>query len=361
MVDINIFTTKEASTLKPPMFRGKTVADWLLGTEARISDFCRGAILHSFAEDLIGDSNWVLIASINNIPRAFAFLERKSNDTLYLHLICSPFAHAAGRRMLRRSHAVEQALRNRGDGGAGVAILSYLQNSLMGNIPDSPFRRFKRIQLSAIISVITFYHRIGWRFIHRCNGKENPAITEAVVRLNEAMKPIRQLHDTQQGIAQQMDDFIEESGKDPDSAWYKLRALLEHYGFSGATTYPGEHTVYTQTRRAATSEMQGVDYTEADLRKMPTQKEMEEGDMTETREMAQIDTSEHGYEMLWCLPLPLLKLQVSPVAEAAGVGVGGALVAGIAGIAGVAGVAKQNVSAGDAAEQDGGVDNLLYI
>jgi hypothetical protein len=284
MVDIQVYDARRSMIEKPPILAGKTIAQWLLDSESRISTYCRGAIQSTFAEDLVEDSHWIIIAAVAGRPRAFAFLERKTRGTLYLHLICAAVSHP----MHRRSH---DELGLFGD-NVGGHLLKFIKEFAV-------FKKFNRVQLSAIIPVITLYYKFGWRFIHRCNERENPAIAPAVGAFYKALRPIWSTPTTPDKIDQLVDDFIEKSSSNSQSAWFQLRILLEQGKFSGATTSAG-HTIFTQPRLAARGVDAGRNY--EPMIRFPTRDELEDEDMTETRQLANVDTSEHGYEMLWCAP-----------------------------------------------------------
>ena len=81
------------------------------------------------------------------------------------------------------------------------------------------------------------------------------------------------------------------------SAWRHLKTLLEQHGFSGATTDWGD-TIHTVARTGA-----GVDYSVGrDLREGQYQDQLDREDAASTAELAHIDTDDHGFSMLWCVP-----------------------------------------------------------
>ena len=142
------------------------------------------------------------------------------------------------------------------------------------------------------------YHKFGWRFIKKCGNTENSEITAAVGALWSVWGPAqRALPLDTKKAAEAAEAFWTQQSTTAGSAWRNLKMLLERHGFSGATTDWGD-TIHTVGRTGV-----GVDYSVGmDLREGQYQDQLDEEDAASTSELAHIDTDEHGFSMIWCVP-----------------------------------------------------------
>ena len=243
--------------------------------------YCRKQIEKSYADDLLIDSTWMVIAISGETLRGFAFLTKDNNHTLSLPLICAAVAHP----MCRRS-----ALKD----NVGGDMLRFIKNFCIE-------RGFARIRLHALAPVISLYHKFGWRFVHRCNHREKKDITEAVAAFSHDLDFIRKGVGGPDSAAPRMMEFIVQCNKDKGSAWWNLRELLERNDFSVTTNRFG-HTLYTQKRLAALgAEDASIDYgVGMNLRdKLLGYYEAEDEGIEFTGELVRRDPQDEGYKMLW--------------------------------------------------------------
>ena len=276
-MSLHIFSQDEAWT-KEWKGSGKTVLEVILNN---IDTYCRKQIERPFARDEAAQSTYIIIAEENKSIKGFAFLEKQAGKTLYLHLICSAVDHP----MKRRSREEFK----KGWGGAMIRRIKSLARE----------KGCKYVKLSALPSVITLYHYFGWRFINKCGQTEKAEITELIKKLSRERKEDPDLKKIKRPdlFDDAFDDFLDKS-----TTWAELREKLEKNNFSGARTALG-HSVKTIRRTIGTDDQHGIDYSPADLRTaLPSREEAEEEEgIEETRELAIIDTEEHGYDMLYCL------------------------------------------------------------
>ena len=158
---------------------------------------------------------------------------------------------------------------------------------------------FKRVKLSALNAVITLYHKFGWRFIKKCGSTEDPAITAAVSALWAVWGPAqRRLSGDTQKAAAETEEFWDQQSATPGSAWMNLKIILEQHGFSETTSERWGDIIHTVVRTGT-----GHDYSVGtDLREGQYQDQLEDAGASSTGDLAHIDTEEHGYSMLWCVP-----------------------------------------------------------
>ena len=213
--------------------------------------------------------------------RGFAFLKKENKRTLHLTLICAALAHP----MDRRSGLKDQV---------GGAMLRRIQEFCSE-------RGFLRLRLEALATVITLYHKFGWRFVRRTNHREKPEITAAVQELTREIVDIRKSAIPLGSVDAAVAEFIEESNKDMTSSWWRLRDLLERNRYSALTNEAGD-TICTQVRRAELGhEEAAIDYgVGMDLRKaLPSRDDAEDLGIDSTGELVRVDPQVSGYTMIW--------------------------------------------------------------
>jgi len=270
-MSIRILTQKEA---KEEKVGRKSIMNLILDN---IDVFCRKQVARDFARDEFDESNLIVVAFAGTTPRGFAFLEKETASTLYLHLICAAIGHPMHRRSKLSSSVGGKMIKT---------IIQYAKE-----------KRFARIKLAALRPVITLYHYFGWRFIRRCKTKENPQITHLVLQLANELKPIMKKNKRPDLVDKAVVKAVDQS-----TNWRQLRYLLEKNNFSATKNKWGQ-SIQTLSRYAVTGDPYGIDYTEDDLRKaLPTQDEaFWDLDIEETRELKKVDTQDDGYDMILCL------------------------------------------------------------
>ena len=140
-----------------------------------------------FAEEALENADIIIVSydTINDIKssiRGFMCIEKdykpfdtKSKNYLYISLICNAKKSTVN-------------LRNNSNNPSGKDMLNWIIN--YGKI-----NRYQGIALKALINVIPYYHKLGWKFITNLNSKEKYYISDKVQILYNFIKNIKNLDD----------------------------------------------------------------------------------------------------------------------------------------------------------------------
>ena len=167
----NIILYKTAAMKKKDLNRLKTKI------LTNIKTFCIDTILKDYAAESIDDANYIIVVydmenrqqkSLRGFVNIVSDLEDDDGHKyLYIDLICN-----ATKSITTRSNKLELG------GKIMLEKVEELARAL----------KCKYIKLKSLESVITYYHKFGWRFITKCKYKENIKYTYGVKSLYKLLK-----------------------------------------------------------------------------------------------------------------------------------------------------------------------------
>jgi len=173
----------DIETINLPIIDGTTTPQQrrdIEGLCAHANTYCRGNINKDYLTQLTTSalpddavSRVIYIGAEVNTLRAFAIVTKYA-DHYYIDLICCASSAGVRTRQQALVRSLEQQIN-------GKTLLSQIKE-------DAIKTKMKYIELSALDSVISYYHDQGYRFIQNCNMTEKAWTADDITKLRDIQK-----------------------------------------------------------------------------------------------------------------------------------------------------------------------------